>query len=829
MPGGGMRASLVIGAWLLASGGAAAQSVDLARQPGPTPTVDQVLDARIPGRPKVNPLVVPATVRTDGFNAAALYSVDKPGVHPRLLFSRSDLPRIRSQLAATARGKFLRSEWERLANEPAAAPRGWLAKAMAALDVGDVAAFTAVQALSDNPTRTGPPGSTTNHVQRVLLARAFLALLDDDAAASRRAAVAVDAYFRWLRPQLDSAFAARKTDNYWNAVRHVMGDSGTVGLLYDLTQPAMTPAEVTTARGLIARATTGMYGLGMDLPAHMRTWNFIGMAATYPLMALAIEGEPGYQPRLVERGFEVARDNILYASSPNGVGREAIGYQSIGFSHATAFQLAMANRGRNLFVLDRWRRMFDTWMLWSLQPFGGQWASEGDLGTYPPYPALIAVAKGLFPSDPAIDVVARQAPAEKRIDGWSEDMLMATLFPVELGTDRAAGVAPGSAGRTDLSLFDPDRGILFARTGWTRDALSLQLFGRTDTVNASHDHPDRGSFVFSALGRMWVPPRMRETESRYHAVVAIDGRGQGYFPTPVRWTHQAAADAGVSAIIDQSYAYNWRWMKSSFMASDAQLAEEPWLEVFRDSRDRLLQRVPRAKWERDPSPSVRAFWEPFIAGDPRMWGDEDGWPVRTAHNPVQKAFRSMAMVRGSNPFVLIADDIVKDGSERLYEWRLPVASDLEIYSANGADIILGPVSGKRDAAQRGDMGYTDIGRPIAARGTPMLLVRIVSMAAPAVPDEAPNIGLLTFEQIKQDDTHQFAGRSFGIGKMLVIPNRSRDPKFRILLMPFRQGDPLPVTTLADGMLTVTRGGKVASVELVPQADGSTRLDIRSAP
>lgn len=822
--------SVAVLAGLLGPGwSAGAHTIDLARQPGPKPTAEQVLDARIPGRPKVNPLAVPATIRADGFDARALYSVDQPGTHPRLLFSRSDLPRIRRQLEATARGRFLRSEWRRLADEPRVQPGSWLGKAMAALETGDPKAFAQVQGQPDNPTRTGPPGSTTNFVQRALLARAFVAWLDDDAPALRQAAVAVDTYNRWLRPQLDAALAARKTDNYWNSARAVMGDSGTVGLLYDLTQPGMTAAQADNARSLIAAATNGLFGLGMDLPTHMRNWNFIGMAATYPLMALAIEGEPGFEPRLVERGFEVARDNILYAASANGIGREAIGYQSVGFSHATAFQLAMANRGRNLFVLDRWRRMFDTWMVWSLQPFGGQWASEGDLGTYPPYPALIAVAKGLFPNDPGIDLVARQAPAEKKIDGWSEDMLMATLFPVELGTDRTAGVAPGNGGQSGLSLFDAERGILYARTGWNADALSLQLFGRTDTINASHDHPDRGSFVLSALGRIWVPPRMRETESRYHALVAIDGRGQGYFPTPVRWTHKAASDAGVSAIIDQSYAYNWRWMKSSFLASDAQLAAEPWLEVFRSSRDRLLQRVPRDRWERDPSPSVRAFWEPFAAGDPRIWGDEDSWPVRTAHNPVEKAFRALAMVRGANPFIVIADDIVKDGAEHLYEWRLPIASDIEVHAINGADIILGPVSSRRDGEQRGDMGYTDIGRPLAAKGTPMLLVRVLSMASDSAPDESSNIGLLTYEQIKQDDTHQFAGRSFGIGKMLVVPARSRDPRFRILIMPFRQGEALPVTTVSGNILTVARGGKVASLAMVALPDGSTRLDIRAAP
>ncbi|WP_297508569.1 hypothetical protein [uncultured Caulobacter sp.] len=805
-----------------------AMPAELAHWPSPRPTADQVLSGNIPGRPTSDPAWVKPEVEASGFDPAALYSTPPVGQHPRVLFSAKDLPRIRAQIQASQRGKRLWGEWKTLAAAPEREPTTWLSQAYAALASGDVAAFQKVWDDPRNPRQSGPPGGTTNQIQRLLFMRSVVAQFDGDAKLGRETATASSTYIAWLRPQVERAISGEKTQNYWNAVRPVMGDSATVAMLYDLNQPFMTTGQADAARGLLALAMKDHYGLGMDLPPHWRNWNFIGMGLMYPLMALSIEGEPGYDPRIVARGQEVARDYTLYSVSKNGVGREGMGYQTAGWQHAAILDLALANRGKNLFTLSRWRRLFDTWAPWAMQPTGGYWSSQGDLGTFPPIAGLVSIARSLYPKDSVIEQVARQTPEESRIEGFTEDMLLALLYPNDLGQDRAAGKAPSFPSSLGLSLFDEERGHLFTRTGWDPNALSLQLTARTDTINASHDHAARGDFYLTALGQVWSMPSMRETESKYHSVVMVDGLGQGYFPTPAKWVDRQESAAGSTATLDLSYAYSWRWMKSSFLATDKQLADEPWLEVFREARDRLLARAPRDKWERDPSPSVRAYYAPNTAGDPRMWGDEDAWVVRTPYNPVRRAFRSVAMVRGASPFVMIADDIQKDDRERLYEWRMAVPNDVEIHSIKGGDVILGPVSDKRDRTRRGDGGYKDVGAPTAAKGTPMLLVRVIDMAKPAVPEESPNINLQTLEYLKTDDTHQFAGRSFGVGKMLVIPNRGAAPGYRVLLYPFRQGEPLPKTTWDGHALVVERAGKTARVEAESASDGSTRLRIARA-
>jgi hypothetical protein len=812
---------------VLTGAGLATETVfdTLAHAPGPRPTAEQVLDGSIPGRPNVPPSEE-IHDRT-GFDSSRLYTVPPPGQHPRILFSAKDLPRIRQQLEANETGRRLKADLLWRAEAHRTEPNGWLAQAYDTLVGGDLRAFELLWADPRNPHKNGPPGSTYSPLSALLFYRGFSALLLDDQERGRENAAAVASYARWLRPQVEEAAKKPGAENYWLQIRGVVGDFGSLAFLYDFSQPHMTPEQAGAVRDLIALCLKDRYGLAMDLPAHWRDWNFVGMGLYFPLLALALEGEPGFDPRVVARAREVARDYFRHGNSDLGGGKEGLGYHSGGMGHAAVLGLALANRGDNLLTLDRHRRMFDTWMVWTMQPYGREWASEGDLGTFPPSPPGLQLARFLFPSDERIALVAGQAPAVTQLDKRvPEQGLLQLLAPVDLGPVAARDEAPAFPEEMPLSAFDRERGVVYARSDRTPEALSLQFHARNDTTYPSHDHADRGAFILSALGRPWAVPSMRETASQYNSIITIDGVGQGYFPTPARWIDVTETPSGVTATVDTSYCYDWRWMKSSFLATDDQLAREPWLEVFRESRDRLLSRTPREKWERDPSPNVRAYYEPWLAGDPRMWGAEDAWVLRTPYNPVRKAFRSIAMVRGESPFVVMADDIRKDDLERLYEWRMILPMDVEAHDIKGGDIILGPVAAEHTKPSKGSPGYKNIGKPVAPPGTPMLLVRVLEIATPAMTETTPVPEVETIEFMKHDDTHQYAGRSLGLGRRLVLPSRSVEPRYRVLLFPFRQGETLPETRWeSPDVLAVSANEVTRRVRFTPAEDGSTRLSI----
>ena len=65
-----------------------------------------------------------------------------------------------------------------------------------------------------------------------------------------------------------------------------------------------------------------------------------------------------------------------------------------------------------------------------------------------------------------------------------------------------------------------------------------------------------------------------------------------------------------------------------------------------------------------------------------------------------------------------------------------------------------------------------------------------------------------------------------LGRRLVLPSRSVEPRYRILLFPFREGESLPVTQWeTPEILRVSATGRDYRVRFAPQADGSTRLEI----
>ena len=762
-------------------------------------SAEQILNGELPGR-KVSP-AVEAKHNREGFAVERLYSVPAPGVHPRVLFGPEDLPRIREQFKASAdAAEILRQLRERVEKD-LSGPDGWGQEVFDALAVGNIEVFRAVWDDSRNPKRHGPPGTVTHPFLSALMDMAFIALIDGDREDGEKAAAAIATYAEFLQPRVEEAETKPGNEHYWLALRTVMGDSATVGFMYDFAQPFMTPQQAKTTQKLIASIIKGRYGFGMDLPPHWRNWNHIGMGLYYPLLALSIEGEPGYDPRIYQRGCEVAQHYILYSNSANGVGTEGMGYHTAGMSHTAIMMLAMANRGDNIFTLERWRRVFDTWCIYAMQPYGREWQSSGDLGTFPPDLQVVDTARFLFPSDKRIAFVEQNLPDDRRLQKALNVRLLQLLCPSDLD----GNIEGLHASQFELpeTMFDEERGMLYARTGWGTNDLSLQVTCRSDTAYASHDHPDRGSFYFSSHGQPWAVSSMRMTEPKYLNQITIDGRGQGYFTPPGKWVEMTDTPGATVAVMDTKYCYDWQWQKTVYMSTDEQLANEPWLEWVRPARDRLLSRFPREQWERDPLPIVKEYYDGYLAGNPRMWDSEDSWVVRAPHYPVEKSFRTICMSKGRYPYLLVCDDIKKDNAEHLYQWRMRIPNAVEPYKMGSHEALLGRITDKRDTSYNVYLTHNKIGQPLPEKGQPMLLVRVLQANQPNIPKYQDNLTVETLNFVKHDDTHQYFGREMGLGKRLVIPSRSVEPEYKILLFPHRHGDALPTTEFSKDGETLT--------------------------
>ena len=229
--------------------------------------------------------------------------------------------------------------------------------------------------------------------------------------------------------------------------------------------------------------------------------------------------------------------------------------------------------------------------------------------------------------------------------------------------------------------------------------------------------------------------------------------------------------------------------------------------------------------------------------------------MRIPNYPVEYAFRSAGLIKGRHDYVLIVDDLQKDGKEHLYEWAMPMQLDVELVSIKqlvdvkqeaGAlnigfntlsnqrkqgeyDIILGDKRMKRNMSDVETVvgGIYSTGRFTPQKGDPQLLVRVLESTEAAIANMEPNPRLETFENIKTEDMHQFYMRTMDLAKRLVVPSRSTNPNFKVLLFPYLHGEELPKTlwNVNRTKLTVTWSDQQDEITFTKTSDGHTQTKL----
>ena len=801
---------------------------------------------------------VQVSTNAEGFASSRLVAVPPPGVHPRILISPAELPDLRRRVAETEMGRQLLLNLRARVTEAIKTPGAWGTRFYEALAGGDMPAAKLLLAEKNGK----PPG--IGHYQPFIEAfamEALDALIANDVARGQKVGTALANYAALAEPAVDQTLAQPLGDDVWRVKVNgpVTGDWSSdqgirdlvgyqiLGYTYDFAFNFMTDPQRAQVRRVIAKVTHGELWLGARLPHHFRNWNWVAVGLSQPLLALAIEGEEGYDPRVFRMGVDIARDYFSYGISERGFSTEAVGYTQFGLVWANPFVVAAARRGENLLTQNHLRGMID-WYLHTMEPSAmapGQltgtadveqlqrslpqsWTSHGDGGDEGPAIWTMAMWKYFYPDDPKIDLLWRVVVNGGRGQPFSgnfhllEALLWANDAPITLDPTAAPKL------HLPLALFDSQRSSLIAHSGWNPEAAVLQFECRTDSVGSSHEHADRGAFTFSALGRLWAKDNFRSVETRHHNGVLIDGLGQGFWPGPGQWLGYQDAGWALVAACDAKSAYDWWWPKqirTEPAGTFARFKFSRWESYLSDARQfqrELAGQVP----EKDQRPAVVAHWQGFQAHDPRMW-DEDSWPVRLPHNPVQRAFRTVAFVRSPHPWLVVVDDIQKDAQERLYEWLMQTGPDTALARAAGNDLILCDATVPLD----------DTGLPKPRRGDRELLVRVLDCGTPARPHDyqsRPSFRLETFERrdtlVPEAPATVLAGaRSFGLDRRLVIGSRSVAPQFKILLWPLREGDPLPDTQWSDGptKVTVTAAGQTNCIDLHITSSGRTQITVES--
>jgi hypothetical protein len=792
----------------------------------------------------------PVGERAEGFDASRLGKVPAPGVHPRILTSPDERADLESRLKNTDMGRTLYANLQQRLKEALHDPKNWTGDFYNALASGDQAK---VQALMKEHGGL-PPG--VGHYQPfldVLVWEAFDGWLTQDQERGKKVATALTTYVGIIKPILDASLKAPLNDDVWRAkvTGPVTGSNGSaqgmrdamgyhaLGYAYDFAHPFMNEAQRDAVRTVIAEATAGKLWMGARLPHHFRNWNWCAVGLGQPLLALSIEGEKGYDPRVYKMGVDIARDYLTYGITPKGCSTEAVGYTQFGLVWANPFFIAASRRGDNLLTQDHHRSMPD-WYLAAMEPNGTEWTSHGDGAVTGPSLPTLLMWKTFYPNDPTIDFllgkvlnadagnVAHRETLGGHVTAAKDKLHM--IEPMLWAADPSSTNSAVSLG-APLTYFDTTRCSLFSRSSWDTNALFVTFECRTDSVGSSHEHADRGGFTLSAMGRRWAKENFRSPETRHHNGVLIDGRGQGFWGGPGKWLGLADSKDFLIASCDTKDAYDWWWPKEATTGdTKMQLRYQfPRWESYKQGWEDFRKLYGDGPFEKDTRPSVVSHWKGFEdkAGGPRMW-DEDGWPVRLPFNPVKKSFRTLAMARGDHPYAVIIDDIQKDSgktpAEHLYEWMMQTGENTDVVSIKDNDIVLSDASVSRD----------ENGQPKPKKGDRLLLVRVLNANIPAKAKDfttKPSFRLEAFERkdtIVPDGKGGLSGsRSFGLDKRLVIASRALAPDFRILLYPMRQGDALPESSWNDkgDAVTLKVGSSSDLIGLKSSSDGRARVSV----
>jgi hypothetical protein len=374
------------------------------------------------------------------------------------------------------------------------------------------------------------------------------------------------------------------------------------------------------------------------------------------------------------------------------------------------------------------------------------------------------------------------------------DALMAALYARDLPP--ATGERERVMAGRPLAAISEDTGNLITRSSWDPEALVLHHWCRA--LPGGYAYADRSHITLYGLGRAWgTYARMRQEKGQYapghRSLVLCDGEG----PSPMPGRLAGVADGPLASATAVDLRPAWTWQHLNVAPAPAGTALEPLplpFNAFRRTPSALpwmdLPARDLPHWDGDfrAGPKTRAFW----------------WKRPL---PIQRAFRTAALVRGSHPYALVVDDLQQDGQERTYTWAMSVADDLTLAEATSTGAP--------------DQGMADL---VLAEpgGTRSLLVRV--LVAPALdPAQPGRLERLAVPNPPQKDL---------IVPSLRLTSRATNGDHVVLLWPFRAGQSRPTTAWAPDRrtLTIAWPDQTDVVTLLSRADGrrSVRIERHGA-
>jgi len=209
-------------------------------------------------------------------------------------------------------------------------------------------------------------------------AAAFYCLVTDDESHGKQVADAICNYYKLRQAVVDAHNARAKDpaavdswpDDLWRGMHEVVGKAS-MWACYDMAASWMGEDQKALMRRVVAKATRGRRAYGMNGPARWAETNWVGWDLQFTLAALAIEGEEGYDPAIIEAARRTVAGYLTWGINEHGTIFETNGKNGAGLHQAMACMAALARRGVNLFGHRRLRKL-TAMQVHAVVPAGGR-------------------------------------------------------------------------------------------------------------------------------------------------------------------------------------------------------------------------------------------------------------------------------------------------------------------------------------------------------------------------------------------------------------------------------------------------------------------------
>ncbi len=737
----------------------------------------------------------PATPRPEGvheidadFVDARLSRPPAKGIHPRVLLTPEDVETIRDRIASGASASVaFRSMWERVSR------------------------------------KRGP----------------LYALIAQDHELGRQLATDFMTKVRALGPKLDAMETYPDHENLWSVEKSMSaaGDPRVPSDIwqlpnYDLLFQWLTDDERKLTRDTISRVTKNRISNFLAVPDHYMINNHQCFGMSMMPLLLCIEGEEGFDERIYQLGVRKMRAMLDFYLTRDGMCYETIkgwlpvsAYVAVGRRDPSLLKHAHLQGKVNYFLQSlRYERMnLARPMAW--QPPAGSDASfrireEMRASAF----HFIWMMKYFRPKHRGLDFLYHASlashdfltdpnarwPDPVGID--EEHLLLFADHPIR--DDQGKEIDWRDQGEIDsLNLpttwHDDQRGYLIARNSWRPDDLTVGFAVKSEYYYGGHEGAEHGRFVLWSNGVNWA----FDNDALWHKhgglqnQITVDGMSCRWPPVAGQWLGARDSAHGVSASGDYKDGYSF-YKSTQIHPLDFPSASTTYNTMFSTGNYTLTRGIQLAFHD-----EMVRFYDGFAHTDYGTWSGEhrllDGY---RPWNPMRKAYRTLHLARGEQPYVMIFDDVQKDDERREYAWNMVLPDDVQLLRVNGApdtlggvmpndphisiDLILGRIDTPRNASNR--IFTQPLFQPKA--GAPQLLVRVLRRHTTG----------WTLPRVEQVDRFN----------VLTIPASTRSPDFIVMLFPHRAGDPLPQTRWsADGSAIHVRLGEQEDTYQLRLTDG----------